>query len=177
METSTSTALVSCNGLSRYDWSNQVEEGPNYALMAFSSSSFDSEIVDNCKKALGYENYNAVPPPYTGNFMPSTPNLSFTGLDEFVNKPVVENYKAKSSKKEPKVVRENDDSLIIEEWVSINEEEDLSQPKFEKKIVRPSINKIEFVTSKQQEKNARKTVKQFEQHKQNTHSLRDNQRN
>nr|GFC30671.1 hypothetical protein [Tanacetum cinerariifolium] len=47
-------------------------------------------------------NYNAVPPPYTGNFMPSTPNLSFTGLDEFVNKPVVKNYKAKSSKEEPK---------------------------------------------------------------------------
>ncbi|GKE85319.1 hypothetical protein Tco_1559061 [Tanacetum coccineum] len=36
----------------------------------------ESQIVDNCKKGLGYENYNAVPPPYTGNFMPSTPDLS-----------------------------------------------------------------------------------------------------
>ncbi|GJT89317.1 ribonuclease H-like domain-containing protein [Tanacetum coccineum] len=35
----------------------------------------DSQIVDNCKKGLGY---NAVPPPYTGNFMPPTPDLSFT---------------------------------------------------------------------------------------------------
>ncbi|GJZ01895.1 hypothetical protein Tco_0519856 [Tanacetum coccineum] len=35
-----------------------------------------------------------VPPPYTGNFMPPTPDLSFTGLDEFVNKPVVENKKS-----------------------------------------------------------------------------------
>ncbi|GJV17788.1 putative ribonuclease H-like domain-containing protein [Tanacetum coccineum] len=43
VETSTSTALVSCDGLGRYDWSNQAEEGPNYALMAFSSSSLDSE--------------------------------------------------------------------------------------------------------------------------------------
>nr|GEU44132.1 hypothetical protein [Tanacetum cinerariifolium] len=50
---------------------------------------------------LGYENYNAVPPPYTGNFMPPTPDLSFTGLDEFVNKPVVENCKGKSSEEEP----------------------------------------------------------------------------
>ncbi|GJT30384.1 hypothetical protein Tco_0910659 [Tanacetum coccineum] len=41
------------------------------------------QIVDNCKKGLGY---NAVPPPYTGNFMPPTPDLYFTGLDEFVNK-------------------------------------------------------------------------------------------
>ncbi|GKG44845.1 hypothetical protein Tco_0486283 [Tanacetum coccineum] len=34
VETSTSTALVSCDGLGRYDWSDQAEEGPNYALMA-----------------------------------------------------------------------------------------------------------------------------------------------
>ncbi|GKA34365.1 ribonuclease H-like domain-containing protein [Tanacetum coccineum] len=50
----------------------------------------ECQIVDNCKKGLGYENYNAVPPPYTGNFMPPTPDLSFTGLDEFINKPVVD---------------------------------------------------------------------------------------
>ncbi|GKE92181.1 ribonuclease H-like domain-containing protein, partial [Tanacetum coccineum] len=37
VEISTSTALVSCDGLGGYDWSDQVEEGPNYALMAFSS--------------------------------------------------------------------------------------------------------------------------------------------
>ncbi|GJY14179.1 putative ribonuclease H-like domain-containing protein [Tanacetum coccineum] len=70
-----------------------AEEGPNYALMAYLSSSSDSKIVDNCKKGLGYEKYNAVPPPYTRNFMPLTPDLSFTGLDEFVNKPVVKNRK------------------------------------------------------------------------------------
>ncbi|GJT20120.1 RNA-directed DNA polymerase [Tanacetum coccineum] len=213
VETSTSTALVSCDGLGGYDWSDQVEEGPNYAFMAFSSLSSDSEVsndsicskscletveliksqndqlikdlnkseltvlgyktslesveeklevykanesiylqdikglkfeihigeitirelrkkleivqkekdgiqlnvdkfehaskslnklieyqvVDNCKKGLGYENYNVVPPPYTGNFMPLTLDLSFTGLDEFVNKPVVEICKAMSS--------------------------------------------------------------------------------
>ncbi|GJX73872.1 retrovirus-related pol polyprotein from transposon TNT 1-94 [Tanacetum coccineum] len=57
------------------------------------------QIVDNCKKGLAYENYNAVPPPYTRNFMPLTPNLSFIGLDEFVNKHVVENCKAMSSEK------------------------------------------------------------------------------
>ncbi|GJX08243.1 hypothetical protein Tco_0196175 [Tanacetum coccineum] len=71
METSTSTALVSCDGL--------------------------------------------VPPPYIGNFMPPTPDLSFTGLHEFVNEPVVENSKAMSSKEEPKVVRKNDGAPIIEE--------------------------------------------------------------
>ncbi|GJU50062.1 hypothetical protein Tco_1219617 [Tanacetum coccineum] len=154
--------LVSCDGLGGYDWSDQAEEGPNYALIAYSSSSSDSEdiqigeitirelrkklekiqkgkysiqfnvdkfenaykslnkliecqIVDNCKKGLGYEKYNAVPRPYIGNFMPPTPDLSFTSLDEFVNKPVVENSNAMSSKEEPKVVRNNNDALIIEE--------------------------------------------------------------
>ncbi|GKA66012.1 retrovirus-related pol polyprotein from transposon TNT 1-94 [Tanacetum coccineum] len=79
------------------------------------------QIVANCKKGLGYEKYNAVPPPYTGNFMPPTPDLSFTGLDEFVNKPVVENRK--SDEEVSKVVRKSDDSPIIEDWVSDSEEE------------------------------------------------------
>ncbi|GKB43169.1 hypothetical protein Tco_0888111 [Tanacetum coccineum] len=53
-------------------------------------------------------------------------------LDEFVNEHVVENNKAMSSKEEPKVVRKNGDAPIIEEWVSDDEEEDVSQPKIEK---------------------------------------------
>ncbi|GJX80413.1 ribonuclease H-like domain-containing protein [Tanacetum coccineum] len=93
MEISTSAALVSCDGLGGYDWS-----------------------------------------------------------DEFVNKPVVENSKAMFSEEEPKVVRKNNDALIIEELVSDDEEEDVSQPKIEKKTVRPSIIKKEFVKSKQQRK-------------------------
>ncbi|GJS63584.1 putative ribonuclease H-like domain-containing protein [Tanacetum coccineum] len=116
VETTISIALVSCDGLSGYDWSDQAEEGPNYAFMAYSSSSSNSKVVDNYKKGLGYENCNAVPPPYIRNFMPQTTNLSFTGLDEFVNKPVVENRK--SDEEVSKVVRKSDDSLIIEDWVS-----------------------------------------------------------
>ncbi|GJV99869.1 putative ribonuclease H-like domain-containing protein [Tanacetum coccineum] len=261
IETSNSTALVSCDGLGRYDWSDQAEEGPKYALMAYSSSSSDSEvsndstcykscletvkllksqydqllkdfnksklmvlgykiglesveerlefykknesiyeekikglkwdiqvgeitigelrkkleiIVDNCKKGLGY---NVVPPPYAGNFMPLKPDLSFIGLDKFVNEHAIENCKAKSSEEKPKVVKKNNDAPIIEERVSNSEEENVSQTKTEKKTVKPSIAKIEFVKPKQQEKAARKTVKQVEKHWQNTHSLRGNQRN
>nr|GFC11857.1 hypothetical protein [Tanacetum cinerariifolium] len=109
--------------------------------------------------------------------MPPTPDLSFTGLDEFVNKPVVKNYKAKSSEEDPKVVKKNNDALIIKEWVSDNEEEDVSQSKIEKKTVKPNISKIEFVKSKQQGKTARKTIKQVEQNRQNTHNPRGNHRN
>ncbi|GKF96017.1 hypothetical protein Tco_0288752, partial [Tanacetum coccineum] len=56
--------------------------------------------------------------------MPPTPDLSFTGLDEFVNEPIVVNCKAMSTEAEPKVVRKYDDALIIKEWVSDDEEED-----------------------------------------------------
>nr|GEY59753.1 hypothetical protein [Tanacetum cinerariifolium] len=84
-----------------------------------------------------------------GNFMPPKSDLSFTGLDEFVNKPVVENYEAKFSKNELKVVRKNNDALIIKELVLDNEEEEMTQPKIIKKIVKPSIHKIEFVKPRQ----------------------------
>ncbi|GKC00470.1 hypothetical protein Tco_0986606 [Tanacetum coccineum] len=88
-----------------------------------------------------------VPPSYTGNFMPLTLDLSFTSLDEFVNKLVVENRK--SDEEVSEIVRKNDDAPIIEEWVSDSAEENVSQPKTEKKIVKHSIAKIEFVKPKQ----------------------------
>nr|GEV80343.1 hypothetical protein [Tanacetum cinerariifolium] len=70
----------------------------------------DCQIVDNCKKGLGYESYNTVPPPNTGNFMPPKLDLSFTGLDEFAIKPVFEN---KSSEEETKAVRKNTNAPIV----------------------------------------------------------------
>ncbi|GJX79666.1 putative ribonuclease H-like domain-containing protein [Tanacetum coccineum] len=77
----------------------------------------ECHIVNNCKKGLGYGKYNAVLPPYIGNCMPPTPDLSFTGLDEFVNKTVVENRK--SDEEVFEIVRKNDDAPIIEEYVRI----------------------------------------------------------
>ncbi|GKB63140.1 ribonuclease H-like domain-containing protein, partial [Tanacetum coccineum] len=282
VETTTSNALISCDGLGDYDWSDQAEEGPtNFILMDYSSTSSNSkvstdsncsssylenvkilkeqneqllkdlrtskinaityktglesvearllvykknksvyeedikllkceiylkevaitelrrklelakkqkdkiqltveklknsskslsklincQIVDKCKTGLGY---NAIPPPYTGNFMPPKPNLSFSGLEEFVNepivsepifkKPVVETSKAKASADKPKVVKKNNGAPIIEDWVSDSEEEDVPQAKKEKKIVKSSFAKIEFVKSKEQVKSPRKTI-------------------
>ncbi|GJY34265.1 ribonuclease H-like domain-containing protein [Tanacetum coccineum] len=187
VETTTSNALVSCDG-SGYDWSDQAEEGPtNFAHMAYSSKSSNSEvstdsnclesvearllvykknesvyeediknssknlsklidcqIVDKCKTSLGY---NAVPPPYTGNFMPPKPYLSFYGLEEFTSEPIVimlvaENSEAKASEAKPKAVRKNNGAPIIEDWVSDNEEDDVSQAKTEKKTFKPSFAKM-----------------------------------
>ncbi|GJU10908.1 ribonuclease H-like domain-containing protein [Tanacetum coccineum] len=212
VETTTSNALVSYDG-SSYDWSDQAEEGPtNFALMAYSSTSSNSEvstnsncsssclenvkilkeqneqllkdlrtsklnaiayktglesvearllvykknesvyeedikltienfenssknlsklidyqIVDKCKTGLGY---NAIPPPYTRNFMPPKPDLSFSGLEEFTSEPVVikhvvENSEDKTSKAKPKAVKKNNGAPFIEDFVSYSEEEDV----------------------------------------------------
>ncbi|GKE09654.1 hypothetical protein Tco_1413205, partial [Tanacetum coccineum] len=209
VEISTSTALVSCDGLGGYDWSDQAEKGPNYALMAFSSSSSNSEVSNDsiCSKScletvellksqndqllkdlkkselmvLGYKTgqitirelrkkLEKVQKEKDGiqlnvdKFENASKSLNKLIEYEFVNELVVENCKAMSSEEEPKVVRKNDDSPIIEEWVSDDEEEDVSQAKIEKKTVRSSIVKKEFIKSKQQEKSTRKTVKQVEQH-------------
>nr|GEU57677.1 hypothetical protein [Tanacetum cinerariifolium] len=191
VDTPNSLALVSCDGLGGYDFSDQVEEGPtNYALMAYSTpsaSSLDSEvfncsksclkvienlkstnekidraltelqkrldlaktkkegiklnvnklenaskslnkiiecqIVDNCKKGLGY---NTVPPLHTGLFPPPKSDMSSIG--------------------------KNSDALIIEDWVSDDEEE-----KIEKKEVKPSIKRINFVKATT-DNNPRETV-------------------
>ncbi|GKC29781.1 ribonuclease H-like domain-containing protein [Tanacetum coccineum] len=89
------------------------------------SKLIDCQIFDKCKTGLGY---NVVPPPYTGNFLPLKPNLSFSGLEEFMNepivseptvkKPVVKTSEAKASADKPKVVRKNFGPLLIEDWIS-----------------------------------------------------------
>nr|GEZ21426.1 retrovirus-related Pol polyprotein from transposon TNT 1-94 [Tanacetum cinerariifolium] len=104
VETTNTLALVSCDGLGGYDWSDQVEDGPNYALMVYSTSSSDSEKSDD-------------------------------------------------------------------------EDESVPQPKIEKKTVKPSVSKVEFVKPKQQSQNARKTIKNVEKSRQSTNSKRGNKRN
>nr|GEW50338.1 ribonuclease H-like domain-containing protein [Tanacetum cinerariifolium] len=47
----------------------------------------DNNQVNEMYKAC--EGYHAVPPSYTGNFMPPRPDLSFAGLDDFVFKPAI----------------------------------------------------------------------------------------
>nr|GEV51779.1 ribonuclease H-like domain-containing protein [Tanacetum cinerariifolium] len=47
VETSAFTTLVSCDGLGEYDWSDQAEECPNYALMAFLSTSSNSKVSND----------------------------------------------------------------------------------------------------------------------------------
>nr|GEX49060.1 hypothetical protein [Tanacetum cinerariifolium] len=71
----------------------------------------DSQIVDKCKKGLGY---NAVPPPHTGLFMPLKPDLSYICLGEFTSEHAVKTLNAKTSEDVPKVVKKDNGASIIE---------------------------------------------------------------
>nr|GEX18806.1 hypothetical protein [Tanacetum cinerariifolium] len=102
------------------------------------------------------------------NFLPPKPNLSFSGLEEFINqpivseptikKPVVETSEAKASADKHKDVRKNFGSPLIEDWISDSEDEAELKPKTEKKTIKPSFAKIEFIKSKEQVKYPKKTT-------------------
>nr|GEU30981.1 putative reverse transcriptase domain-containing protein [Tanacetum cinerariifolium] len=170
VEIPNSSALVSCDGIGGYDWSDRAEEGQtNYALMAYftpSPLSSDSEcqIVDNYKKGLGY---NAVPPPHTRLFPPPKLDMSSTRLEELFNEPKTKKSKDKSNEVEPESVRKHNDAPIIKDWVLDYEEEEVEKQEF-----KSSINKINFVKATT-DNNPKETVKTGEQTKQNTHRKRD----
>ncbi|GJU31761.1 hypothetical protein Tco_1175350 [Tanacetum coccineum] len=127
------------------------------------------KLTVNGTETIGFDKSKGIPPPYTGNFMPPKHDLSLSGIEEFVNepivseptvkKPVVETSEAKESVDKPKVVRKNNGAPIIEDWMSDSEEEYVPQAKKEKKTVKSSLSKIEFVKSKEQVKYPRKLPK------------------
>ncbi|GJW60813.1 ribonuclease H-like domain-containing protein [Tanacetum coccineum] len=67
-----------------------------------------------CKTELGY---NAVPPPYTGNFMPPKPYLVYPSLDDFVDDSISESVVKKPTIKtnEPKTARKENGAPIIKD--------------------------------------------------------------
>ncbi|GKC52791.1 ribonuclease H-like domain-containing protein, partial [Tanacetum coccineum] len=77
----------------------------------------DNPVNDRFKKVEGY---HAVPLPYTGNYIPSRPDLSFAGLDDSVYKTKVSETETSISKtskdilENPKTVRPS--APIIEYW-------------------------------------------------------------
>ncbi|GJX73035.1 ribonuclease H-like domain-containing protein [Tanacetum coccineum] len=96
-----------------------------HSVFNIRESNMDYSLVNDRFK-IG-EGFHAVPPPYTGNYLPPRPDLSFAGLDEFVFQSVVrktttsvpetETSISKTSKnivEKPKTVRPS--APIIEEW-------------------------------------------------------------
>nr|GEZ18210.1 hypothetical protein [Tanacetum cinerariifolium] len=146
---------------------------------------FESQVSDKSKVGLGYKGitpdsfvnsseilekqenrsnkeYHAVPPPFTGNYMPPKRDLRLidehferVSLDFISNiaptdvktvKTIDVNHKGVFNTKEPKPVMKNNFSPpIIEDWHLDDESEVEISPIVEVKIVKPSIEKIKFV--------------------------------
>ncbi|GJX59056.1 ribonuclease H-like domain-containing protein [Tanacetum coccineum] len=68
----------------------------------------NNQVNDRFKKVEGY---HAVPPPYTGNYMPSRPDLSFAGLDDFVYKTNVSETISSVPRNESTASKSSKDSL------------------------------------------------------------------
>ncbi|GJV26575.1 putative ribonuclease H-like domain-containing protein [Tanacetum coccineum] len=152
----------------------EEKEGFEFKIAKFEKSSKDldqllaSQITDKSKKGFGY---NAVPSPHPLILNRPTPlDLSYSGLEEF-KQPEVNEYSSRDSslkpttivigekdlkekffypanhvrEEEPKKARENNDALIIEDWVSDDEEEVEPIPKVEKKTAIPTATKKESV--------------------------------
>nr|GEV04034.1 putative ribonuclease H-like domain-containing protein [Tanacetum cinerariifolium] len=151
-----------------------AEDGPtNFALMTYassSSSSLDSEVNE---KYNTDEGYHAVPPPYTGNFMPSKPDLIF--LDQHVvsesvtSLPGIAKIKVKTSETKLK----NISAPIIEDWVSNSEDE--NEIETESNQIKPSFTKVKFVKPIKHVKSPRKSVNQEENNRKTKYPRKNSQ--
>ncbi|GJW69864.1 hypothetical protein Tco_0126781 [Tanacetum coccineum] len=132
--------------------------------------------MDKCKTRLGY---NVVPPPYTGNFMPPKHDLVYPSLDDFVemNESVSESIIEKPTieTNETKTARKESGALVIEDWVSDSDEENVSKVKIVEMFNKPSFAKTNFVKSIEQVKSPRKIS--VDKNRQNIPSPRGNKRN
>nr|GEU74250.1 ribonuclease H-like domain-containing protein [Tanacetum cinerariifolium] len=117
-DTSTTNALVVQDGIGGYDWSFQAEE----ELTNFVLMAYTSQ--DNFVfKSKVSETITSVPKIETNAMKTSNDSLE-----------------------KPKTVRSN--APIIKDWKSDNEDKNVFKPKEVKKIVKPSLEKIEFVNAR-----------------------------
>ncbi|GJU78557.1 ribonuclease H-like domain-containing protein [Tanacetum coccineum] len=161
--------------MSVYDWSIQAKEGLiHFALMpspsqvpikfqqvqtlrSYSKESDEDDSPVNDIFKIG-EGFHAVPPPYTRNYMPSRPDLSFDGLE--VRKTTTSVLKTKTSisktskdiVEKPKTVRPS--APIIEECDTDNDNDSVFRPKSDQ--TKPKFTKINFVKSGENVKSVNK---------------------
>ncbi|GKB54371.1 retrovirus-related pol polyprotein from transposon TNT 1-94 [Tanacetum coccineum] len=116
--------------------------GVGFDSQVLDNQVFDSQVNDKYKTG---KEYHAVPPPYTGNFMPPKHDLVFADKDEYV----------------------------LSE--SISDSEDENETEFKSKQRKSSFAKIEFVKSNEHMKSPRKSVKEVEYTKQAKYSRKNSQ--
>ncbi|GJV71101.1 hypothetical protein Tco_1491096 [Tanacetum coccineum] len=143
---------ISAKDKTSLGYDSQINENESEVV----HSVFDSRESDKDNNSVNdrfktSEGFHAVPPPYTGNYMPPRPYLSFARLDEYVfcfalrntttSMPETETSTSKTSKdivEKPKTVRPS--APIIKEWDTDTDNDSVFRPK-------PKFTKIKFVKS------------------------------
>ncbi|GKA12624.1 ribonuclease H-like domain-containing protein [Tanacetum coccineum] len=122
----------------------------------------DNPVNDRLK--IG-EGFRAVPPPFTRNYMPPRPDLSFAGLDESVFKIAVRKITTSVPKTKTSISKTSKDIIeksktvrpsapIIEEWDTDNDNDSVFRPKSDQ--TKPKFTKINFVKSSENVKSVNK---------------------
>ncbi|GJU21608.1 hypothetical protein Tco_1154950 [Tanacetum coccineum] len=144
-------------GLGYGDQLNESDsEVINSVFDSRSSDGDDNQTNDRFKKG---NEYHAVPPPLTGNYMPPLADLSFAGLDDSVYTPTSNKASASISNGEESVTQTSNfnvempkdnsvrtNKVLIEDWVS--DDEDIFQSEDSQTTVKPSFKKIEFTKAR-----------------------------
>ncbi|GKA54893.1 putative ribonuclease H-like domain-containing protein [Tanacetum coccineum] len=123
--------------------SDKFKTGVGFDSQVLDSQVFNSQVNDKYKTGEGY---HAVPPPYTGNFMPLKPDLVLADVDEYV---------------------------FIESITSVPANENETKLKSRKR--KPSNAKVEFVKSNEHVKSPRESVKKVENNEQAKYPRKNSQ--
>ncbi|GKB10508.1 ribonuclease H-like domain-containing protein, partial [Tanacetum coccineum] len=128
----------------------------NSVFDSCSSDGDDNQTNDRFNKNNGY---HAVPPPLTGNYIPPLADLSFTGLDDSVYRPIANKTSASMSQVEVNIALPSNASVemtrvesvrpigvIIEDWVT--NDEDIFQSNDLQATDKPSLKRIEFTNAR-----------------------------
>nr|GEW46206.1 putative ribonuclease H-like domain-containing protein [Tanacetum cinerariifolium] len=130
----------------------------------------DSQQSDKSKTGLGYL---AVPPPYTGNFMPPKPDLVFADKhvvsESVTSLPNIVKSKVKTNETQLKNVI----APIVEDWVFDSKDE--HEIETESNQIKPSFAKVKFVKPIEHVKSLRKSVKKEENNRQTKYPRKNSQ--
>ncbi|GKB01471.1 hypothetical protein Tco_0829515 [Tanacetum coccineum] len=147
VETTTSNALVSCDG-SGYDWSLESVEA---RLLVYKKNEYVyKEDIKVLKRKIHLREVAITELRRKLELAQKQKDEIQLTVENFENssKSLSKLIDSKDSADKLKVVRKNNGAPMIEDWVSDIEEEYVRQTKTEKKIVKPSFAKIKFVKPK-----------------------------
>ncbi|GJX30256.1 retrovirus-related pol polyprotein from transposon TNT 1-94 [Tanacetum coccineum] len=154
---------------------NLLKKDITTCTYGYTSSSFFKLRLTRNKRYKTSKEYHAVPPPYTGNFMPPKYDLILADEGEYVfsesvtSIPDAATSEAKTSVSKPKSVGEP----LIEDWISDSEDE--NETEFKSKQRKPSFAKTKFVKSNEHVKTPRESVKKIENKKQAKYPRKNSQ--